>query len=190
MNDWDRTITGQSFLNLITFIKKQWGQDGVDKIFGILKKEHPRYYINPKEINAKEAYPELIQFKILEVMDHEFGNGDTKLCTRFGRYNANNLGFKGFFISFLGSPTKVLTSAPSSWARWHNNGELVVTKAEPGIGVFEIRDYLANEYMCAELLGFFNTAANLTRAKNVVVKETKCKCQGADVCEFTVTWDA
>lgn len=189
MDEEDYKLKGPAFITLVDYIKERRGQKGVDHIFSILKKEAPELYVAPKEFKTKEMYPDILFIKLLEILDREFGKGDLKECYNYGHYSSHHLGVMGIFISFLGTPASILKKAPKSWQYYRNKGELVVTKLEPGIGVIELRDYIKSKTICTELLGFFNGAAEQTKAKNVKVKHTRCRADGEPVCEFEVTWE-
>jgi len=189
MDEEDYRLKGPAFLTLVRYIKERRGQKGVDHVFSILKKEMPELYIPSKEFKTKKMYPDMLFIRLLEILDREFGKGDLRECYNFGRYSSYNLGVMGIFVSFLGTPSTVLKKAPKSWRYYRNRGELVVTKLEPGLGVLELRGYLKSKTICTELLGFFNGAAEQTKAKNVKVRETKCKSKGDPVCEFMITWE-
>lgn len=189
MDEDDYKLKGPAFITLIEYIKERRGQKGVDHIFSILKEEAPDLYVAPGEFKTKEMYPDSLFIKLLEILDREFGEGDLKECYNYGVYSSRHLGVMGIFVSFLGTPSVILKKAPKSWKYYRNKGELVVTKLEPGLGVFEIRGYIKSKTICAELLGFFNGAAEQTKAKNVKVRHTRCRAEGEPVCEFEITWD-
>lgn len=189
MDEENYLLKGQAFLGVINYIKERRGKRGVEQVFSALKEEVPDMYVASDEFRTKESYPDLLFIKLLEIMDREIGQGDLSECYDFGYYDSHHLGVAGYFISFLGNPSTVIKKAPKSWKYYHNKGELVVTKLEPGIGVIELRDYIKSTTMCKELEGFFTGAARQTRGKNVQVKKTKCRSLGDSVCEFTITWD-
>jgi predicted hydrocarbon binding protein len=189
MDEENYFLKGQAFLGLINYIKERRGQRGVDQVFSALRKQAPDMYVAPRDFKTKESYLDLLFIKLLEIMDKEIGQGDLSECYNFGIYDSHHLGVAGYFISFLGSPSTIIKKAPKSWKFYHNKGELVITKLEPGIGVLELRDYIKSTTMCKELEGFFTGAAKQTKGKNVKVNKTKCKSRGDSVCEFTITWD-
>lgn len=190
MHELEYKLKGPAFITLIDYIKERRGKRGVDYIFSILKKEAPDLYVHPDRFKTKEMYPDILFIKLMKILDREFGKGDLSECYNLGRWSSQHLGVMGIFVSFLGTPTSVIKKAPKSWRYYHNKGELVVTKLEPGIGIIELRDFLKSNTICTQLLGFFRGAAEQTRGKNVKVEKTKCTSEGDPVCEFTVTWDA
>ncbi len=189
MDEQECKLKGTTFVNLVKYIQKKRGQRGVDQIFDILKKEAPDLYISSTEFKTREMYPEQTFLKLLEIVDKEFGNGDLKECYNFGYYDAHNLGIMGFFISFLGDPQYIIQKAPRSWFMYHNSGELKIRHLEPGLGIIEVHDNIKSKVLCSEMLGYFTGAAEQTKGKNVCVEETRCRCDGHDVCEFTIKWD-
>lgn len=189
MDEENYFIKGPVFLSLINYLKEKKGQRGVDQIFDLLKEEAPDVYMAPNEFTTKDMYREAIFLKLLELVDRELGAGDLSECYRFGYYDSHHLGVMGYFVSFLGTPTKILQKAPKSWKYYHKKGELVVPKLEPGLGIIELHGYLKSEVMCAEILGYLTGAAEQTKGKNVKVEETQCVCKGDSVCQFKVTWE-
>ena len=189
MNDRRYLLKGATFLNLITYIKKKRGKDGVERVFKLLREENPDLYIDPRDLSPKRMYPEICFNGILETYDREYGKGDLREAYNFGVYDVENMGIMGLFVSFLGDPMEVIRKAPEGWKSYHEGGELVLTQMDPGHCVFELRDYLVSRTVCTELTGFFTAASKKTRGKNIKVEHTACACDGASACEFTVTWD-
>jgi hypothetical protein len=189
MGEVESQIKGTTFVNLVKYVKERRGQQGVEHIFSILKKEAPKLYIPPDSFKTRDMYPEVTLQKLLEIVDREYGKGDLKECYKFGLYDANNLGVLGFFISFKGDPQYIIQKAPRSWYLYHNTGELRISQLEPGLGVIEVWDNLKSKALCHEMLGYYTGAAKQTKGKNIRVEETRCRCKGDPVCEFTFKWD-
>ncbi len=189
MEDLEYMLKGPTFINLVKYIKKKRGKDGVDRVFGMVKKEHPGLFIPSDGFKTKEFYREMSFCAIMEAFDREYGKGDLREAYNFGRFDAHNLGIMGFFISFLDNPVKVIEKAPKTWRGYHNAGDIVVHELDDDHAVMELKDYYKSRTVCTEITGFFTGAGEQTKCRNIKIEHVKCTFRGDDTEEYLVTWE-
>jgi len=91
-----------------------------------------------------------------------------------------------FFARVL-TADALLTRAAAMWSAMNTAGKMEVTGGN-GAAILRLRDYPSDPVMCLRIDGWIERMAEMTGAKNVVVRHVACAAKGAKQCEWSVTW--
>jgi len=120
------------------------------------------------------------------------GKGDLKIFEDIGRKSARE-NLSGIHKSFLriGDPQAFLAQTRIIYKFYYNTGSREFVSTGPNSGVlttvgaetFSVAD-------CMTVIGWHKEALELCGAKNVSMKETKCRGRGDAACEYEIHWDS
>lgn len=181
-------VKGIEIATLIRNVKKRFGDDGFSTILSQLKEEEREILIGI--ISPTKWYEIEFQAHLLSAIHAVYGGSDYSLIHEFGRQSAEAM-FNGVFRIFLPfiNPRSLLQQAARFWRQVHTTGALVVVESKEGYAKGMIVDcFIPSKVYCLFTLAYFQRFFELCGAKNVIVKETKCFCQGDEYCEYEVTW--
>lgn len=179
---------GIAFLAAMKYIKQNYGEEGFAKVLESLPPED-RDVITGK-LNPVTLYPMKAYISLLSATDKIFGKGDYALCSDIGRFEANET-FSGLYKVFLevGNPQAVIGKASLAWRTLHDAGSLEVERTSDKYVKGKVIDFPdSHKAFCNVLLGYFAKVIEMSGAKDLDVKEIKCRVNGDDYCEFEVRW--
>ena len=90
-----RTNIGTSLVNIIKFVKKRRGVNGVEEVFARLKEEAHNLWVDPSSAKEKEWYQLDTVLDVLRIYEDLYGGPDLKQTFNIGVHNAKNLGVLG-----------------------------------------------------------------------------------------------
>ncbi|HSP35816.1 MAG TPA: hypothetical protein VLU46_16005 [Thermoanaerobaculia bacterium] len=85
------------------------------------------------------------------------------------------------------TPDAILSRAAAMWSSMNTAGKMEVM-ADRGSAVLRLIDYPSQPVMCMRITGWIEKMADMTGAKNAVVKHVSCVTKGARSCDWTITW--
>ena len=108
---------------------------------------------------------------------------------RAGREAANDA-VKGIyrFFALVMTPASLLSKASTMWSTLNNRGQMRVENQTDRAATIKLIDYPSEAIHCARVTGWIERMGELTGAKDVRVRQTKCYALGAPHCEWTITW--
>lgn len=182
-------IKAHLFMEVIQYIKDNYGEEGFKKVFDRLNFEDRT--ILSKKIIPLSWLPTSTFNNLLETADLVLGKGDRYLCYELGRYEAEK-GIKRFYKLFIkmGSPAFVIKRAPQLWKSLHDEGELKVELTSEKSGRLRLLNYKdTNKAQCRSFVGYCEKVLEMSGAKNVEMFEAKCVSKGNEYCEFIGNWE-
>ncbi|MCX8173617.1 MAG: 4-vinyl reductase [Thermoplasmata archaeon] len=184
------TCRASIFQTNISYLRKKKGSAGLAYLDNYLKARGLKLTIAKiEEMKPSEHIPLSTRIVFLEGCLALFENDIEKLKAMGREAPTASLILKLFIKYFVG-PNSAINQGPPLWREHYSIGTLEVIKNEKGIGVIGLKDFKVSKIMCHYLCGYFEGVGVLCRAKNTVCKETKCVHDGADHCEFVITWEA
>lgn len=182
------SIKGQSFNILKKFVAERCGDQALVKVFQHLE-AGDRELISTVILDISWQ-PEQSFLNFLNTVDKVLGRGDYALCRKIGIYSAKESVSKFYkiFIRF-GDPGFVIEHAGNFWSQIHNHGRLEVRKSSPVSALATVYDFkIPHKAFCHYLEGYFQGVLEMSGAKNILITEIKCVCDGDDCCEFAGEW--
>jgi uncharacterized protein (TIGR02265 family) len=179
---------GIAFLAAMKYIKQNYGEEGFARVLESLSPED-RDVITGK-LNPVTLYPMKAYISLLAAADKVFGKGDYALCSDIGRFEADET-FSGLYKVFLevGNPHAVIKKASLAWRTLHDAGDLEVEQTSDNYVKGKVTNFPdSHKAFCKVMLGYFGKVIEMSGAKNLDVKEIKCRVNGDDCCEFEVRW--
>ncbi len=79
--------------------------------------------------------------------------------------------------------------APLLWKKHYSTGNMYVKEIKDNYRIIILENFDLDPLFCRYLEGYLQGFGDLTKSKNVVVKETKCTFRGAPYHEFLITWE-
>ena len=122
--------------------------------------------------------------------DRLCGAGDLALAWEMGRFAAShNVGmWKGMIMRHV-SPSVLLGITSGLWSHHYDGGRLTSRTAGPTSFTVSIIDFPEpHRAHCRSIGGWIQGSLELGPRKNVEVVETSCRCDGAALCEFNLSW--
>jgi eukaryotic-like serine/threonine-protein kinase len=179
---------GIAFLAAIKYIKQNYKEEGFTKVIESLSPEDKDVVMG--KLNPVTLYPMKAYINLLSAADKIFGQGDYALCSDIGRFEADET-FSGLYKVFLevGNPNAVIRKASLAWRTLHDAGDLEIEQTSDKFvrgKVTNFPDY--HKAFCNVMFGYFAKVLEMSGAKDLAVKEVKCRVNGDDCCEFELTW--
>jgi len=172
----------------VKYIRRRRGNEGIILLNKILKEMGVD--LNAEKIEAmkpSENIPLELRVKFLEACLKLFDN-DTAKLRAMGREAPKDSLIVRLFLGYFMSPNGVIKHAPALWKEHYSEGELFIVQNDPNVGRLGLRNFKYSKLMCIYLCGYFEGVGDVTRAKNISCRETKCVHEGADYCEFEIKW--
>ena len=182
-------VRGLSASLAVKYLKKNFGDDGFASILESLEPQDRELFkgmMNPMGLYSAKAFINLIN-----AADKLFGKGDYAVCRQIGRFEAEEA-FGGLYKVFLelGNPHFVIKRAPLAWRTLNDAGDLEIEQTGDKYVKGKVTDYPdSDKGFCWNLLGYFERVLEMSGAKNVVIQEVKCRCDGDSFCEYEIKWD-
>ncbi|MDD4907938.1 MAG: hypothetical protein PHJ00_02645 [Candidatus Omnitrophica bacterium] len=182
-------LRGASIIAAVKFIREKYQDEGLARVLDSLEAQDRQ--IAGGSLNPMSFYPARVFINFSVAADKIFGAGDYEICRQIGYFEAGDT-FTGLYKIFLdiANPYFVISRAGLAWKMVHDAGELKIEQAGDKYVKGTITDFPDyHKSFCVDLAGYFTKVLELCGAKNVSIKETKCRCQGDDCCEYEVKWE-
>ncbi|MCP4652656.1 MAG: hypothetical protein GY858_04655 [Candidatus Omnitrophica bacterium] len=184
----DATVKGNQIKITIDFLKENFGDNALDKLFVHMDQRIKRILSRP--ILDISRIPETAFSQLIVTAEKVFGSKNYRLSRDIGHYLAHKSvpKFYQIFIK-LGDPFFVIKRSQSFWKTIHNTGTLVFEATGPNSTTGQFKDFACpQKEFCSLLLGYFGAVCEMCGYTPISVVETKCICEGDDFCEFAISW--
>ena len=171
----EEKVRGSVLEGYLGFIKKKWGQNGMD----ICLKETGC----PYPLKGGVFYPEEDHINIIDWIDDNKGPEHVKDA---GKFIIHNMGFLSYLVRFT-NPHLLITRFPKSYRDAFNFGSISTEKTGPRSAIVRLHDVTKSEAACLGWQGVIEGALEVCKVKGQCEK-TKCQHKGDDACEYIVTW--
>lgn len=174
----ERRLKGGVILGYLDFIKRQWGQEGVDECLIDVK-------INASSLKSETYYPVEIDEQVLKWISETKG---MEFVKKAGNHTVKNLGSLAYLVRFV-NIKHLLKKAKENYEDTFDYGEISVLCDEFGKrAVVIMKDSNIIEESCIAWEGALEGMMEVTRTKGTV-KRTKCQMKGDIYDEFILDWN-
>jgi uncharacterized protein (TIGR02265 family) len=186
MTDESVTVKGSPVRSLQKFIDSDLTPEQREMVFKGLPAEYARLR---QPILATETIPVHMLNRLTEEAAKAKGEPVELFARRAGREAAGDAvkGIYRFFALVL-TPPALLSKASQMWRSLYNRGELKVAEQSDKGARISLIDFPSEMAGCSRITGWIERLAEITGAKDVVVKQTQCAAKGAKHCEWTAKW--
>jgi len=165
-------------LGYFDFIRKQWGQDGLDECIEATG-------IDPDRIKVEVSYPGAMDELVLKWISETRG---IDYIRKMGIHAVKNLGELSYLVKFVNLKT-LLMKFKDNYHDTFQFGELSVLADNIGKrATIIMKDCNAQEESCMAWLGAFEGMMELTRSKGTV-KLIKRQIDGDGYDEYLLDWE-
>ena len=181
-------IKGGPLQARLEFVREQGGVLALERVLGRLSEEDRKICRQPL---AGMWYAFEDNERLDEAIAAEMGIGE-KIFELIGERSAlhNLAGVHRFFI-VGGDPHALLSRSQQIYSTYYNDaGKRTYEKVGETKALLRTFDSdTVSKHDCLTNIGWHRKAIEMCGAKNVRVMETKCRAEGADVCEYLCQWD-
>lgn len=92
------------------------------------------------------------------------------------------------FLVRVFTPDTLLQKGGAIWKTVYDRGELRTVKEGDGNARVILADFPSEPAGCARITGWIEGMVELTKVRDVSVRQVKCFAKGAPACEWEITW--
>jgi hypothetical protein len=171
----ERKTRGSAITGYFKYIKKKWGQDGLDKCYLDIGLK--------QDLDETQYYPDELMIDVLKWIRSNYGD---EALREGGRFVVKNLGVIAWLVR-MASPKFIAKRFQKNMKELYTFGSVEIDDlGEKSIGIRLIDTY-AGEERCIAWEGVCKGAMDLTHKKGTVKKKA-CAGNGGDCCEYVMTW--
>jgi hypothetical protein len=182
-------VKGSALSSRVLWVQLGHGEAGMQRL---LHQSTPELRRSLEEgINKARWYP-FDQFIELNTnIDRLFGKGDLGLINELGRFGADaNLTTIYRLFYKVGTVHWILGRAVRLWSAHYDSGFMEVATRGPKAAVLRIRGFATpHQAHCLSVLGWCERSIELSGGKRPIVKESKCRTRGDDLCQMDALWE-
>ncbi len=180
---------GDSFKNLIYYIRKEKGEEEIKKIAEELKK-------------AGFELPELKKIKVMDWIPISIPTIYIVACMNIFNWHEEDIVKMGkgivpysnvikFFIRYFKSLEQTLQMGVDSWQKNYSFGEISIAECSQKERrvILRLKKHDRHPVVCLLYMGIFLKIIEMALGnKKFIIEETKCKFKGDDYHEYKITW--
>lgn len=181
-------VIGVLFEKRVEYLKKRFGQEGVDSLFRHLNADRPKEKrLAPGCFKEHEWYPFSLHVELTKACESVLGGDPAASIAKMERTIAQDIGILKFFIKWTQSPEDLAKKAGEYWHKFHKYGELEVLDFGDSKVTLRLHDYHKEPMFCNGLGSYFRGLMEMSQ-HDVAVKHTACTSKGDRYCEYKITW--
>ena len=174
----EKRVKGSVIIGYFKFIKKTWGQDGLDGSVAAMG-------YGPDTMDESKWYNDKYSTSVLTWIAENKGEDYLERC---GRHTVKDLGLMSYIVRFMDIKS-ILKRGPDSYREAFDYGSFKVSIIDDNKATIAIEGSAANDkYACRTWIGVFKGMLEMTNTKGKVV-ETQCELKGAPFCLYEMTWE-
>ncbi len=177
---------------LKSWIKKQFGEEGLSKIRDQISSGAQKMLIEPR---VNEWYPNHLLSEIYLAIHKEFGKKNPRILADYGKFAAeeSTSNLLRYLVKFISIDTAI-SRMRTFWKHYHKGGEIKATTLDDENDrkrrLLTISGYEPGESGCQVQEGYFLFIAEKTGVKNPKIEKKSCIYHGNADCSWEITWDA
>jgi len=179
-------VKGGLLLSLFAFIREQLGEEGLQRVMNRLS-EADRTVC--KSIHTGGWYSFDLNERIDTAIAAEVGMGDDVFLLMGEKSAVQNLTGPHRALLSDGDPHGFLRRTPQIYQMYYDTGRRTYEKTGERTAV--LRTYDAPTFSahdCLTVAGWHRKAIEMCGGQRVRIAETKCRANGAELCEYTCEW--
>ena len=180
-------IRGAAIKEIIKYILKEEGKDGLGKLEDVMEKIG--YPIKDRNIKAMKFYPLGLEASTLVAVKRLF-NYDDKKFQDLGKFAGKFSIIIRLFMGYLVSLDKIAKETPKMWRKYFSIGDLDIAEIneEEKYVILRIKNYYLHPIHCQILIGYLSSILQIVVKSPVTCEETKCTFQGDEYHEYLLKW--
>ena len=180
------TMKGISFVNVRKFVLEEHGAAKLEEVMALLR---PTDRSELASAVAVGWYDTPMFCRLLRAVDDVCGNGDLRLVPRLGAYQAEH-DFPRTLRALMRvvSPESLFTMHHRLWRHFQSGGAWEMTHLGPTEMTSILRDFVVDEAICLDLVGYCTRWLEFTGAHNVLIEHPSCRARGGATCTFRASW--
>lgn len=187
MVDESVTVKGSPVRSLQKFIETELTPEQREAVFRAIPAEYVQRFRTP--ILATETVPVHMLNRFTEEAAKAKGEPVEEFARRAGRQGASDA-VKGIyrFFALVMTPPALLSKGGQMWRSLYNRGEIRVEDQTDNSARIRLLNFPSEAVGCARVTGWIERMAELTGAKDIVLRQTQCFAKGGPCCEWTLQW--
>lgn len=185
----DALVKGEPVLQMLGYVKKRRGMDGVNQVLDFTNQKHSAKY-NYDTFKEMDWYSMPHYDAMLEEMERVFPS-DEKMFTKACSHFIENMGIMKYFVKFAMSPQQLLKRASKDFNKFYSAGELRVLTSKKNHVELLLTDFPTTDHWNRSFGGFLEAlTVYVTKAENVNCKiKMDYKDKEKPQCWFITDWD-
>jgi hypothetical protein len=182
-------IKGSSVLSVVNFIKEKGGEDLMKKILNEMQENDRKQFsvsVLPNSWYQLDSYQ-----RMMETAAKNLSGGNPDIGIEIGHKIIKD-GLTGFYKVLIGfiSAQYISSKIPMLWKNYFDDEKLEIVEVDK----LRVQSRVSGPtkpvtVYCNSVLGGMMQAIELTGGKNVHGRETCCRKDGNQYCEFSLTWE-
>ena len=180
-------VKGGAIQSRLEFVRERGGEAAVQRVLARLSEEDRKAVAQvltgswfPFELNARLDEAVAAEFNIGERIFHLMGEKSA---------DHNLQGAHKVFVTER-DPHGLLKRSAQIYQTYYDNGRRDYERVSDHKAVLRTSESTAfSRHDCMTVVGWHKKAIEMCAGKNVRVRETKCRANGADVCEYVCEWE-
>jgi uncharacterized protein (TIGR02265 family) len=179
-------VKGGALLSRLTFVRENRGEEGVQRVLAALPAPDRGECAH---ILTGSWYPFELNEHLDDAVAAEMGMGE-KVFELMGEKSAvQNLNGPHRAMVTKGDPHGLLRRAPQIYQMYYDAGRRTYERLGDKKAVIRTYDAATvSKHDCLTVVGWHRKAIEMCGGVNPRVTETKCRAQGADICEYVCEW--
>ncbi len=180
-------MKGGAIQSHLEFVRERGGEAAVQRVLGRLSEDDRK---TCSHLFTGAWYPFELNARIDEAIAAEFDIGDDIFILMGQKSAVQNLqGAHRVFASDK-DPHGLLRRTAQIYQAYYDTGRREYEKKGDKKAVLRTYDSTTfSKHDCLTVVGWHQKALEMCGGRNVRVTETKCRANGADVCEYVCEWD-
>lgn len=181
-------VKGGAIQSRLAFVRDQGGEEAVRRVLARLSDDDRR---DCTRVLAASWYPFELNERLDDAIAAEMGMGE-KIFILMGEKSATyNLGSTHRVFVHERDPHGLLRRAAQIYQAYYDTGRREYERTGDTKAVLRTYDSQTfSKHDCLTVVGWHRKAIAMCGGENVRVTETKCRANGADVCEYVCEWSA
>ncbi len=185
----DALVKGEPVLQMLGYVRKRKGMEGVNRCLGFANTKFSTGYTF-EEFKDMDWYSMPHYDAMLEEMERVFPGDEgmfTKACSHF----LENMGIMKYFVKFAMTPTQLMNRASKDFNKFYSTGTLTITNKKKGQATVILREFPFSPHWNRSFAGFLEALIQYTTDANSVNCNIKMVdgSGGQQECHFMADWD-
>ena len=148
----DALVKGEPVLQMLGYVKKRKGIEGVQQVLEFTNKKHSSHY-KFSDFKEMDWYSQLHYDSMLQGMEQVFPDDD-KMFTRACEHFLDNYGIMKYFVKFAMTPPQLMKKASKDFNKFYSAGTLSVVELKKKHAKVELKEFPLSDHWSRSFAGF------------------------------------
>ncbi|MFA6955598.1 MAG: hypothetical protein WC538_06975 [Thermoanaerobaculia bacterium] len=182
------TVKGTVIKGLMKFVNAELTPAQIEQALSQLPPEFAKDVSG--SVLVSSLFPVHLVNKFTAACANAKGEQVEAFARRAGRASADDAVKSVFRILVMVlTPTAILKKGTGVWRTIYSAGDFTVETVGAAESRVHLRDFPSEPVQCARITGWMEQLGEMTKAKGLSIKHTRCVCRKDDHCEWHVRWD-